>query len=116
VTERLADPSGQALYKKLSYLGITGYVGDMIFSKAVRSYLKEVRTKREKDRELRPRVMDIVCRELCSLEWVDNCFCEHVEKMFTGADISQIEAFYSRYQRSGNKRTSFFLYFITYEL
>jgi hypothetical protein len=116
VGERIAEPSRQVLDKKLSLLGITGYVGEMFTSGSVCGYLKEVKKKREKERLLRPKVMDIVRSELCSLSWGDDCLKEYVEKMFMGADLTQVELFYDKYMRSGKRRTSFFLYFISYEL
>lgn len=114
--ERIAEPSRQVLDKKLSLLGITGYVGDMFTGGTVCGYLKEIRKRKEKERDIRPKVMEIVHSELCSLNWGDNCFRDHIEKMFIGADLSQIVIFYEKYNRAGKRKTTYFLNFITYEL
>ena len=116
MVERIAEPSRQVLDKKLSLLGITGYVGDIFTGGTVCGYLKEVRRKKAMERDIRPKVMEVVHSELCSLSWGDKCFRDHVIKMFQGADLSQIVIFYEKYTGAGKRKTTYFLNFITYDL
>ena len=82
---------------------------------SVTKYLKEVKKNKEKKRVLYPKCICIIESELHGLEWADKCFCDYVLKMFSGADLSQLKYFYSRYQRMSNK-TAFFLRFCRDEL
>lgn len=95
--------------------GLSDTISSYETKNSVTKYLKEVKKNKEKKRVLYPKCMCLVESELHNLQWADECFESYVLKMFSGADLSQLKSFYSRYQRMSNK-TAFFLRFCRDEL
>lgn len=110
-----ADPAGQKLQASLRNLGFRNDIFSSVQTKAVINWRKECAERRMKEAVLIPECMKIANEEVTKLEWTDECFESFVFKMFSGADISQLESFYTRY-RSSRNRTAFFLRFVKYEL
>ncbi len=112
---RYADPSVNRLSMEASIHGF----GSEVYSKdqlnVVRKYLAYCKKRKEKAELLCPACMKIVLEEINMLKWSDECFKDYVSRMFSGADISQLESFYSRYSRT-KKKTIFFLNFVRNEL
>jgi hypothetical protein len=99
----------------LSSAGLSDSIDSAFESDAVTKYIKQCRKKRERAKELAPICLNIARREVLRLQWNDECFEQFVIKMFRGADVSQLENFYSRYKRVTNKKL-FFLNFVRNEL
>lgn len=110
----LADPSFQPMQRAIMESGI-GSAEITEKRHAVARYLAQYRKRKDKARVLCPICMDIIEHEVKSLGWGDECFLEFCRRMFTGADVSQLDNFYSRYSRSRNK-TMFFLGYVRHEL
>lgn len=81
----------------------------------VQKYLAQCRKRRDRARFLCPACMEIVAHEVESLGWGDECLMAFCHKMFSGADVSQLENFYRRYNKTKHK-TSFFLLYVRNEL
>lgn len=110
-----ADPSVQKIERALS----SGEYGHGVVYKdrktVVAKYLEQCKRRRERERNICPACMEIVIDEVDRLGWGDECLMEFITKMFSGADISQLESFYRRYSRTKSK-TTFFLNFVRNEL
>lgn len=111
----LAEPSGQRLQATFRNLGYKNEIFQATNKKSVQLWLKECQRRRHEEEELVPICLKIIDEEVRRLAWGDECFDAYVLKMFKGADISQLQSFYSRYNRTRN-RTAFFLSFVRNEL
>jgi len=89
---------------------------DGIRNTAVTKYLMDHKRKLEKEVKLKPECLMIAEHELSNTKWADECLKKWVKDMFFGADLSQLESFFSRYSHTKRNKTSFFLSFIKNEL
>jgi hypothetical protein len=111
----LADPSSQRLVMVLNAME----TGKASLSKGgkgvVKKYLSCCHKRREQRKKLLYCCLDIVKRELKTLNWNDKCFNDWVLKMMEEADVSQLEYFNKHYHTCNNKSV-FFLGFVVNEL
>lgn len=112
---RYAHPSGFRTTYFLASVGLSDSVDTALQSDVVTRYLKQCNKRRARIKKLCPECLCIAKKEVRKLEWGDECFENFVMKMFGGADVSQLENFYSRYNRVANK-TLFFLNYVRNEL
>ena len=112
---RSGDPYNARLVNILNADGYGTGIAEHQKETAVKKYLCNCHKKKQRREQLMCCCMDIVTLELERLQWNDKCFEDWVKRMVQGADVSQLEYFYSRYRISRNKNV-FFLGFVINEL
>ena len=112
---RIADPASQRVEMVMRSIELGDSIYQHITSRSVLKYLRECQKKREKQKFLSPACQEIANLEIRNLPWTDECFKIHIERMLVGADVSQLEYFYRKYQRTKHQ-TAFFLQFVRNEL
>lgn len=114
--EHFSDPSESRTDTIIRDLELGRGIFEKMRRGVVFKYLKDHKKKLQKGIELRPECLMIVKNELGNLKWKDECLEKWVINMFMGADVSQLESFYCRYNNTKRNKSSFFLMFIKNEL